>query len=138
MPSKRKQIKSDLEALNRILSNYAYKKTKIIELSSDNDYNKATEYVQSMVNKLEADLKQAPIGHRYTGTFYVKRPYSIPYESVKLKGAAFMREDLISWVIESDDEDVKNLYYVRDVYKDKDMKVRIKREDGEAVFKVDN
>ena len=134
MPSKRKQIKSDLEALNRILSNYAYKKTKIIELSSDKEYNKATEYVQSMVNKFEADLKQAPIGHRYTGIFYVKRPYSIPYESVKLKGAAFMREDLISWVIESDDEYAKNLYYVRDVFKDKDMKVRIKREDGEAVF----
>jgi len=46
-----------------------------------------------------------------------------------------MREDLVSWVMESEDDYAKNLYYVRDVYRDKKMMVKLKREDGEAVYK---
>ena len=45
-----------------------------------------------------------------------------------------MKEDLVSWVIESDDEYAKNLYYVRDVYRDKKMSVKLRREDGVEVF----
>ena len=58
----------------------------------------------------------------------------MPSESVKIKGAAFIREDLVMWTIESDDEYTKNLYYVRDVYRDKKMTVKLKREDGVEVF----
>ena len=72
----------------------------------------------------------------YTGTFYVKKPYSIPSESVKLKGSAFMSEDLVSWIIDSEDEYAKNLYYVRSIFKDKKMKTTLQREDGEEVFAV--
>ncbi len=53
---------------------------------------------------------------------------------MKIKGAAFMREGLVSWVIESDDEYAKNLWYVRELYKDKDMKQRITKDEAEPVF----
>jgi len=95
-----------------------------------------TEYVESVMTKLKERVAELPIGHRYTGTFYVKKPYTLPSESVKLKGSAFMQEDLVSWTIQSEDEYAKNLYYVRSIFKDKGMKTLLKREDGEAVFKV--
>ena len=45
-----------------------------------------------------------------------------------------MSEDLVSWIIQSEDEYAKNLYYVRSIFKDKTMKIILKREDGDAVF----
>ena len=134
MPSKRKNIKANIDVLHRIMSNFEYIKDSLIEYSTDKDYNKAVEYVNKMVTKLEVERDKLPIGHRFTGTFYLKKPYTVPSESVKIKGAAFMREDLVMWTIESDDEYAKNLYYVRDVYRDKKMTVKLSREDGDAVY----
>ena len=90
------------------------------------------------MSKLEDKCNKMPIGHRYTGTFYVKKPYTyaLPSEAVKLKGSAFMSEDLVSWIIDSEDEYAKNLYYVRSIFKDKKMKTTLQREDGEEVFAV--
>ena len=135
MPSKRKNIKANIDVLHRIISNFEYIKDSLIEYSTDKDYNKALDYVNKMVTKLEVERDKLPIGHRFSGTFYLKKPYTVPSESVKIKGAAFMREDLVMWVIESDDEYTKNLYYVRDVYRDKKMTVKLSREDGVGVFK---
>ena len=134
MPSKRKNIKANIDVLHRIISNFEYIKDSLIEYSTDKDYNKALDYVNKMVTKLEDKRQKLPIGHRYTGTLYLKKPYTVPSESVRIKGAAFMREDLVMWTIESDDEYAQNLYYVRDVYRDKKMMVKLSREDGEAVF----
>ena len=134
MPSKRKNIKANIDVLHRIMSNFEYIKDSLIECSTDKDYNKAVEYVNKMVTKLEVERDKLPIGHRYTGTFYLKKPYTVPSESVKIKGAAFMREDLVMWTIESDDEYTKDLYYVRDVYRDKKMSVRLTRDDCGEVF----
>ena len=134
MPSKRKNIKANIDVLHRIISNFEYIKDSLIEYSTDKEYNKVLDYVNKMVTKLEVERDKLPIGHRFTGTFYLKKPYTVPSESVKIKGAAFIREDLVMWTIESDDEYTKNLYYVRDVYRDKKMTVKLKREDGVEVF----
>ena len=134
MPSKRKNIKANIDVLHRIISNFEYIKDSLIEYSTDKDYNKALDYVNKMLTKLEDKRQKLPIGHRYTGMFYLKKPYTVPSESVKIKGTAFMREDLVMWTIESDDEYAQNLYYVRDVYRDKKMTVKLSREDGKAVF----
>jgi hypothetical protein len=47
-----------------------------------------------------------------------------------------MSEDLVSWIIDSEDEYAKNLYYVRSIFKDKGMKTLLEREDGDGVFEV--
>ena len=134
MPSKRKNIKASIDVLHRIISNFEYIKDSLIEYSTDKEYNKALDYVNKMLTKLEDKRQKLPIGHRYTGTFYLKKPYTMPSEAVKIKGSAFMPEHLVSWKIESKDEYAKNLWYVRDVYKDETMKERVKREDGVEVF----
>ena len=134
MTAERKNIKSDIDTLDRILYLLRYKQSVFIEESSEKDLEKVTDYVKSIMSKLENKRQKMPIGYRYTGTFYLKKSYPLPSESVKIKGAAFMREDLVSWVIESDDEYAKNLWYVREIFKDKDMKQRINRDEAEPVF----
>jgi hypothetical protein len=134
--AERKNTKTNIESLNRILYLLDYNKETLLSESPESSFKKASDYVKSIVAKLEDKKDKLPIGHRYTGTFYLKKPYSIPYESVKIKGSAFMREDLVSWTIESDNEYAKNVYYVRDIFKEKGMKTTLKREDGEAVFEV--
>ena len=134
--AQRKNTKAEIDSIDRALNLLVWKKDVFIRESSEKEYEKAIGYVKSIMSKLEDKCDKMPIGHRYTGTFYLKKPYSIPYESVKIKGSAFMREDLVMWTIESDNEYAKNVYYVRDVYKEKKMKTTFKREDCEEVFEV--
>ena len=134
--AQRKNTKTNIESLNRILYLLDYNKETLLSESCESSFDNATDYVKSIVSKLESKKEKLPIGHRYTGTFYLKKPYTLPSESVKIKGSAFMREDLVSWTIESDNEYAKNVYYVRDIFKEKAMKTTLKREDGEAVFEV--
>ncbi|WP_203384427.1 hypothetical protein [Cysteiniphilum marinum] len=132
--AQRKNLKADISTLSQITHLLNYKKKAFIEHSSEDDFNNALDYVNKTIAKLEDKRQKLPIGHRYTGVFYLKKPYTVPSEAVKIKGSAFMREDLVSWTIESDDEYAKNVYYVREVYLDKEMTVRLTREDCEAVF----
>ena len=134
MTAERKQTKHDINTLNQIVHLLNYKKKTFIEQSSEADFNNALDYVNKTIAKLEDKRQKLPIGHRYTGFFYLKKPYTIPSESVKIKGSAFVREDLIMWTIESDDEYVKNVYYVREVYLNKEMTVKLTRENCGEVF----
>ncbi|WP_192485186.1 MULTISPECIES: hypothetical protein [Cysteiniphilum] len=132
--AQRKNLKADISTLNQITHLLNYKKKTFIEQSSEADFNNALDYVNKTIAKLQDKRQKLPIGHRYTGVFYLKKPYAVPSEAMKIKGSAFMREDLVSWTIESDDEYAKSLYYVREVYLNKEMTVRLMREDCEAVF----
>ena len=134
--AQRKNTKTDIDSIDRALNLLVWKKDVFINESSEKKYEKAIGYVKSIMSKLEDKCDKLPIGHRYTGTFYLKKPYTIPYEAIKIKGAAFLREDLVSWTIESDNEYAKNLGCFRSVYKDKKMTTTLQREDGEVVFAV--
>ena len=135
--AQRKNLKLDISTLNQITHLLNYKKKTFIEQSSEADFKNALDYVNKTIAKLEDKRQKLPIGHRYTGVFYLKKPYTVPTEAVKIKGSAFVREDLVMWTIESDDEYVKNVYYVREVYLDKEMTVTLKRDDCKAVFDKD-
>ncbi len=132
--AQRKNLKADISTLNQITHLLNYKKKTFIEQSSEADFNNALEYVNKTITKLEDKRQKLPIGHRYTGVFYLKKPYTVPSEAVKVKGAAFVREDLVMWTIDSEDEYAKSLYYVREVYLNKEMTVRLRRGDCEEVF----
>jgi len=134
MTAQRKNLKSDIDTLERILDLVNYKKDAFVEYSSESELKKLVDYVNKTKTKIEKNRQSLPIGHRYTGTFYLKKPYTVSNEAVKIKGSAFMPEHLVSWKIESDDEYANNLWYVREIFKDKDMKERVKRDDGLAVF----
>ena len=132
--AQRKNLKADISTLNQITHLLNYKKKTFVEQSSEADFNKAFDYVNKTIAKLEDKRQKLPIGHRYTGVFYLKKPYTIPSEAVKIKGSAFVREDLVMWTIESDDEYAESVYYVREVYLSKEMTVKLTREDCGAVF----
>ncbi|WP_192485155.1 MULTISPECIES: hypothetical protein [Cysteiniphilum] len=134
MIGERKNLKADISTLNQITHLLNYKKKTFIEQSSEDDFNNTLDYVNKTIAKLEDKRQKLPIGHRYTGVFYLKKPYTIPSEAVKIKGSAFMREDLVSWTIESDDEYAKSVYYMRDVYLNMEMTVKLTREDCGEVF----
>ncbi|WP_203368822.1 hypothetical protein [Cysteiniphilum marinum] len=132
--AQRKNLKADISTLDQITHLLNYKKKTFVEQSSEDDFNSALDYVNKTIAKLEDKRQKLPIGHRYTGVFYLKKPYTIPSEAVKIKGSAFMREDLVSWTIESDDEYAKSVYYMRDVYLNMEMTVKLTREDCGEVF----
>jgi hypothetical protein len=132
--AQRKNLKADISTLSQITHLLNYKKKTFIEQSSEDDFNSALDYVNKTIAKLEDKRKNLPIGHKYTGVFYLKKPYTVPSEAVKIKGSAFVREDLVMWTIDSEDEYVKNVYYVREVYLDKEMTVKLTREDCGEVF----
>ena len=134
--AQRKNTKTDIDSIDRALNLLVWKKDVFIRESSEKEYEKAIGYVKSIMSKLEDKCDKLPIGHRYTGTFYLRKAYKIPFEAVKIKGSVFMREDLQSWVVESDDEYAKDLGCFRNVYKEKKMINTFKREDGEVVFEV--
>ena len=51
-----------------------------------------------------------------------------------MEDSAFMRKDIISWKINSDHEHAKNIYYIREIFKDPNCKELITREDGNPIF----
>ena len=53
MTAERKNIKSDIDTLDRILYLLRYKQSVLIEESSDKDFEKVTDYVESVMTKLE-------------------------------------------------------------------------------------
>ena len=132
--AQRKNLKADISTLSQITHLFKYKKKTFTEKSSESDFNNALDYINQTIAKLEDKRQKLPIGHRYTGVFYLKKPYTLPSEAVKIKGSAFVREDLVMWTIESDDEYAKSVYYVREVYLDKEMTVKLTREDCGEVF----
>ena len=100
--AQRKNTKTDIDSIDRALNLLVWKKDVFINESSEKEYEKAIGYVKSIMSKLEDKCDKMPIGHRYTGTFYLRKPYTIPHEAIKIKGAAFLREDLVEYSHENE------------------------------------
>lgn len=126
--------RKNINLIDHLHHNIKRLKKELVILSSEEEYQQIADYFKSIEDKMQLEYQALPKGHRYTGTFYLKKPYTIPAESVKIKGSAYMREDLVTWWIESKDEAAKNLWYVRAVYKDKKMTKLLMRKDGEPVY----
>ena len=92
MIDERKNLKSDISTLNQITHLLNYKKKDFIEQSSEDDFNNALDYFNKTIAKLEDKRQKLPIGHCYTGLFYLKNPFTVTSEAVKIKGSAFVRE----------------------------------------------
>jgi hypothetical protein len=75
--AQRKNLKADISTLSQITHLLNYKKKTFIEQSSEDDFNNAIDYVNKMLAKLEDKRQKLPIGHRYTGVFYLKKPYAV-------------------------------------------------------------
>ena len=134
MLEQRKKANSDRYNINLLQDRVKYVKDRLSDLSGEGEYEKVLSYFMKAEEKLKEQIDLMPLGHRFTGTFYLRKPYSAEPISIKVSGSAFMKEELVSWQVETDDEEINSLQYHRVIYKDKAMKVKLEREDGEAVF----
>lgn len=94
-------------------------------------------YYQSLkvcLERIDEDIKKLPVGHRYTGTYYVRKPHTIPVEAGKYEGSAFMREDLVTWKHEEEGKQFWELSYKKDIFRDPELRIPIEREEGQPVF----
>lgn len=66
---------------------------------------------------MKEKINTLPIGFRYEGIFYIKIPYTVETKFNKYDGSLFMREDLVSWKIESSGNGNES-FYNRSIYRE--------------------
>ncbi|WP_150466990.1 hypothetical protein [Francisella sp. SYW-9] len=138
MLGQRKQLKTNTDHIKRIIDLYTYMRDFIVSKSSNQRYDETLKYLESIVEKSQNDYDDMPIGYEYVGIFYLRKVNdNATIESIKVTGLAFLREDVISWKLTSDNEYAQRLYYAHEIYKDKSFKQPIQREDCIPVFKKD-
>ena len=99
------------------------------------DYNGILRHFDAIHERLLHEIRESPIGHRYTGTFYILKSSFNPRTYDKVDASAFMREDLVSWEIE--DGVRRRALYQRNIFKSIEPEEHISREEGEAVYEKD-
>ena len=82
-----------------------------------------------LIELLTKEQKSLPIGYRYTGPFYIKQGEQF----TKYDGVLFMRESLVSWIIEKGIGRNDPSYY-RNIFKEPKEGCELKKEDAELVF----
>ncbi len=134
MPGALKRARSQVSNLHSMLRMLKYNQAILVEKAGQAEYEQIHHTLSNVVTELEKEVKELPVGHRYTGTFYLRNTYTIPHTIKEITGSAFMREDLVSWILKSEDKSVNCSSYVRELFKDKELKHVLKREDGEPLF----
>lgn len=135
MIKSRKYIDSVISNIKFIKSKYENSKNDIIRLTDQKGYENTIDHYNFLIAKLSEELQSLPIGYRYTGKFYFKKPYTIPVVFQECDGSVYLREDLISWQIESGVEP-KDYSYHRTIFKapKEGLEFELKREDAEPVY----
>lgn len=108
MTTQRKYIKNDLMSLNRIIYLFNYKKNTSIKNLREKDFNNAINYLDKTITELKDKKQKLSIRNKYSGDFYLKRPYKVTGGRI-----TFIRKDFVSSIIKSEDEYDKNLYSKR-------------------------
>ena len=127
----RQYVKSLIRSVEQLIDRHDYIKKDLAELSTRKEVEEIQLFYSNTLERLNKIKKSLPIGNRYTGTFYVKKPYSCPTEYQKIEGSAFMREDLVSWDIENSED---SHGYYRAIFKTADEENIITREECEEVY----
>ena len=90
---------------------YASKEKDIIEFSEQAEYDRTIKHYDDLIASLTKEIQMLPIGYRYTGTYYLKKPYTMPPEFEEHIGSLFMRENLVSWQVEKEPGKYEYSYY---------------------------
>lgn len=130
-----KYTKETLSGIEFLKDRHSYFAKEFIRLAGEKAYQKSLDFYDDILAKLKQELYTIPTGRRYSGTFYIRKPYSIPVEFEKIIGSAFIREDLVSWKIEPKDKTKANSYnYQKIIYKKPDLNTVIKKEEAKLVY----
>ncbi len=132
MQKSRRDVINFLSSVETLKRQYVYMAKNIIQSTCLVDYEHTVKHYENLIERLTEEVKTLPIGHRYTGTYYIKKPYTIPVEFIKCSGSLFMRENLVSWQVEKE-PGVYDYQYYRAVFKEPHGS-QIKKENGELVY----
>jgi len=102
MQKTRADVISFRASIKHLKERYEYMKKNIIPLSNQAEYDRTIEHYDHLITSLTKDIQPMPVGYRYTGTYYLKKPYTVPFEFEKCSGTLFMQEHLVSWKIEKE------------------------------------
>ncbi len=129
----RKYLYSTILNIESLKRKYEYSSKDIIRATNLDEYEQTIKHYDKLIANLNTELLLLPIGYRYAGIFYIKNTYNVPTTFEKHEGAVYMREDLVSWQIESGLERPDCSYH-RNIYKEPKEGCELKREDAEPVF----
>ena len=134
MINSRKHAKNTLRSVRSLKEKHEYLKEYHVRLMGQSAFDQMQSSYDEFILKLVEAIKKLPIGNRYSGTFYVRNPYSVPIEYDKIDGTAFMPENLVSWKIENIEK--YKYSYARAIYREPNDNAEneIKREDAEPVY----
>ncbi len=133
MIKSRSYIRNLLNTVQNIKERYVYFEKDIVLLSNQAERDRTIEHYDYVIKALKEELQTLPIGYRYTGTYYLKKPYTIPPEFEKCEGSLYMQENLVSWQIEKTPGVLKDYSYYRSIFKEPYGKV-LTKEDAEPVL----
>ena len=133
MDQNRKQVDNLLSKITNLQQQCEYFEKDMIRLSSQSEYKQVVKYFEQLIAKLTKELLAMPIGYRYTGTFYLKKPYSFPVIFEKYEGTLFMRAGLVSWQTEPGSQPSNTNYY-RQAFKQPTNDAEITRADTVPVY----
>lgn len=133
---KRKHVRETINNVKSLKDRHEYLEKELVRLEGQASFDAMGKFYDDALDKLSQELYSLPIGNRYTGIFYIKKPYTVPTEYIKIEGSAFLREDLVRWQIENL-EKYRGSYF-RAIYKNPNDKKEseITREDGGLVYDV--
>ena len=134
MEPNRKYIDNLLSKVTDLKQQYKYSEKDLIRLSSQIEYEQIIQHFEQLIAKLTKELMALPIGHRYSGTFYLKKPYSIPAVFEKYDGSLLMREGLISWQPEKGTQPASTNNYCRQAFKQPNNDSEITKADAVPVY----
>jgi hypothetical protein len=130
-----KNMKKNREYITRLLFNLKTLKNSYEGILKDISAVINIEHIKSedpfleLIELLTKEQKALPIGYRYTGPFYIKQCDQF----IKYDGVLFMRENLVSWIIEQG-TDRHDPCYHRNIFKEPKEGCELKKEDAELVF----
>ena len=128
MKKSRSYITRLLYNLKTLKSNYEGILKDIAEVINIENLKLANPFLE-LIELLTKEQKSLPIGYRYTGPFYIKQGEQF----TKYDGVLFMRENLVSWIIEKGTDRHDPGYY-RNIFKEPKEGCELKKEDAELVF----
>jgi len=133
MSKSRKYINGVMSNIKFLKSKYENSKEDIIRLTNQAEYERTIKHYNNLIEQLLEELLALPIGYRYTGKFYLKKPYVLPVVFTEHYGTVYRREDLVSWQIESGVE-TKDYSYHRTIFKKPEEGIELKIEDAEPIY----
>jgi hypothetical protein len=133
--AQRKNLRDSKARIEYLRFQFDRTREEISKRAGEDEYDIIANILTDTIIKLDSEIKALPLRHVYHGTFYIRKPYTTPIESLKVNGRAEMREDLVSWEVYNQED--KYIGLCREVFKDSRLSKRILREDGEAVFEND-